>query len=110
MAMALLIMREKLNLHLGHVHTRGAFASAALAADAQIHGRVHRRARKRIGTELSGQRQTQCVRASSRDVLLVACYTKARAHSVRIKLATMPIVVAHLDGFREAARVIPARA
>ncbi len=55
-----------------------------------------------LRAELSGQREAQRVGTPARDVLLVARCAVARAHRSRVELAAVPVVVAHLDGLREA--------
>src|SRR3546814_2173460 len=103
MAVARLVMAEELDLHPRHVDAGRAVALAALAADAEIHGLVHRLAGEGIGAALAGQRQTQAVGAAARQMLLVASDAIARAHGAGVALAAMTVVVAHLDGLGEAA-------
>src|SRR3546814_1577207 len=102
MAVARLGMAEELDLHPRHVDAGRAVALAALAADAEVHGLVHRLAGEGIGAELAGQRQTQAVGAAARQMLLVASDAIARAHGAGVELAAMTVVVAHLDGLGEA--------
>src|SRR5262249_58801378 len=57
--------------------------------------------------ELSGQRQAQRVRASTRQVLLLARGAVRGAHRAGVELAAMPVVVAHLHRFIESAPLAP---
>jgi hypothetical protein len=109
-AVARLVVGEELDLHPRHVDTGRAFALAALAADAEIHRLVHRLAGECVWAELAGQGETQGVGAAAGQVLLVACHAIARAHGAGIELAAMAVVVAHLDGFGEAAGYVAAAA
>ena len=93
---------QELGLHAGHVHACGALALAAFALYAQVHGLFHLRACEPLRAELTRQRQTQGIGASAGQVLLVAGHPVRRAHRAGIKLAAVPVVVAHLDRLAQA--------
>src|SRR5687768_8843283 len=101
--MALPVVMEKLHLHLGHVDARRAFALAAFARDAEVQRPVSLVGRERIGTKLARDREAQRVGAAAREMLLVARHSIRRTHRAGVELAAVAVVVAHLDGFIEAA-------
>ena len=98
-----LVVLQKLDLHLGHVHPGGAIALAAFAAHAQVHGLAHSFAAQGIFArqtfDLATQSQAQGVGAATRQVFLVAGHAVTGAHGARIELAAMAVVVAHLHRF-----------
>src|SRR5258706_16145900 len=93
---------ECLDLHLGHVDARWTLAPTSFAAHAEVERRMHLRGSEALRAELAGQREAQRVGTPARDVLLVARRAVARAHRSRVELAAVSVVVAHLDGLREA--------
>src|SRR5690606_29303415 len=103
---ALVILMQELDFHARHVDTGRAFAPTTLARHAELEGTVKLVGFERVGSELPGQRETQRVRAAARDVPLVASGPIRRAHRAGVELPAMPVVVAHLDSGREAARGI----
>ena len=105
--MALFVVVKKLDLHLGHIDPGGAFALAAFARHAQIHGLIHFVGGKRIRPQLARQRQPQRVGTPAREMLLVARDSERRTHRARIKLAAMAVVVAHLNRFIQPAPFVP---
>ena len=97
---------QELGLHARHVDTGRAFASAALALHAQIHRLTNRLRGQALGAKLPGHRQSQGIGAPARQMLFVAGDTVRRTHGAGIKLAAVPVVVAHLDRLAEALRRI----
>ena len=87
----------RLDLDARHVNAGRAIALAPLAGNAQIQGLTDVLACEASLAKLPGQRQPQGVRTSARHVLFVAGYTVTGAHRASVKLATMAVVVAHLD-------------
>ena len=104
--MAAVVVMQELDLHRGHVDAGRAFALAAFARDAQRQRVVELARRERVRPELARQREAQRVRAAARHVLLVARHAIRRAHRARVELAAVAVVVAHLDGGREAAAAV----
>ena len=100
----------ELDLHARHVHPCRAVTFAAFATDAQVHRLAHFGACKSIGPELARKGQTQQVGTAAREVHFIARDAKTGAHGARIELAAVPVVVAHLHGFGQAARAVTARA
>ncbi len=100
------IVVKELDLHARHVDAGGAFAFAALARDAEIERVVQLARRETVLVELARERETQRVRAAARDVPLVARHAVRRAHGACIELAAVAVVVAHLDGGREASAAV----
>ena len=82
-AVALAVAVEELDLHPRHVDAGRAFAAAALAGDAELHGLAHGVGGQRVGAELAGERQAQRVGAAAGDVLLVAGGAEGGAHDAR---------------------------
>src|SRR5271166_1817568 len=105
--MPLAIVGEKFDLHLRHVDTGRAFAPAAFAADAKIHGLEHLVRIDRIRSKLPGQSKSQRVCATAGQMLLVPGDTKRWTHDTGIALAASAVVVAHLDCTREPAVIRP---
>ena len=102
-AVVLLVLVGGLDLHAGHVHTRGAIAFAAFARDAQVERIAHRIAGQCIRAQLAAQGQTQGVGATACEVLFVTGDAVAGAHGARIKFSAVAVVVAHVDRFGQAA-------
>src|SRR5881394_3222355 len=105
--MAPLVRGRGLDLHARHVHTRGAFALAALAGDAVLERLAHRLAGVVLALDLARERQAQRVGAAARDVALASGGAVAGAHGPGVELAAMAVVVAHLDRAGEGAPVAP---
>ena len=101
-AVVLLVLVGGLDLHAGHVHTRGAIAFAAFARNAQVERIAHRIAGQCIRAQLAAQGQAQGVGATACEVLFVAGDAVAGAHGARIKLAAVAVVVAHVHRFGQA--------
>ena len=96
--MALVILVQKLDLHLRHVDTGRAFSLATLAADTEFHGFLHSLRSQRLLSQLPGQRQPQRIGPPTGYVTLIAGHPVGRAHRPSLELAARAIVVAHLDG------------
>ena len=109
-AIFLLVVVQKLDLHFGHVHAGRALAFAAFAAHAQVHALVHGVAGECVVAELSRQRQPQGVGAATGQVLLVPRDPVTRAHGAAVKFAAMAVVVAHFHRHRKAPGVVAAAA
>src|SRR5690606_9343351 len=101
------VMMQEFDLHLRHIDAGRAFALAALAANAEIHGPVHVVGQQRIGAQLAGQSKPQRVGPAARHVLLLAGGTVAGTHDAGLGLAAGAIVVAHLDRTGDAAPLAP---
>src|SRR5690606_7405177 len=85
-----------------------AFTPAGFARHAELERAVEVVGRERVRPELTGQRETERVRAAARDVALVARHAIRRAHRTGVELPAVPVVVAHLDRRGEAARRVAA--
>ena len=94
---------QHLDLHPRHVDAGRAFAPACLAGDAELHRLRHLVGGERVGTELPGDGEPQCIGAAARDVLLVARRPVGRTHDAAGERAAGAVVVAHLDGALETA-------
>ncbi len=105
--MAFIIVVQELDLHLGHVDARWAFALAPFAGDAEVEGLLHLLRGEGAGAELAGDRKPQRIGAPAREVLLVERRPVGRAHDPARKPAAGAVVVAHLDGAAEPAPVGP---
>src|SRR5712671_5947973 len=81
------VMVQKLDFHSRHVDAGGAFALAAFARYAQRHRLTHVFGNERVGLELTGQRQPQCVGAAAGQMLFVAGGSVRGAHYPRIRFA-----------------------
>ena len=106
--MALPALILGLDLHAGHVHTRGAFALTALAAHAECECLGHRLARNVLVAQLSTHRHAQGIGPPPHRMLLITRDPVARTHRARIKLAAVAVVVAHLHGLGQAERLVVA--
>ena len=101
-----LVLVQELDLHPRHVHPGRAFAPAALAADAELHGAGHVVGGERIGPKLAGEREPQRVGAPARQVPLPPGRPEGGAHHAGVGLAAGAVVVAHLRRAEEAARPV----
>ncbi len=82
----------------------GSRACSPCSDDAQVQGLLASpRSQAALRAELAGEREPQRVGAAARQVLLVARHAVARAHGAGVELAAVAVVVAHLDGLRQAA-------
>src|SRR3970282_1844716 len=95
--MAAMVVMQKLDLHGRHVDSGRTFALAAFARDAKLHGAVKLVRRQRIPAQLTRDGKPQRVGAGAREFSLIARDAVRRAHRARVELATMSVVVAHLD-------------